>query len=337
MAPATMLQAQTTSCPLDCRANFGSPVVNPPPLDVPVYWQRRHTVSGPPGHTHGILALVSEATGAESFPWPLYIQLTASHEKGDAVGSYVRLTKSGAGWGASFHTDLYHSGTGTSVAANLEVTKRTDTGRAIGVNIQSKGTVTNEGINFQTAPGSGQAGTWETALRFERGISGNRAIWIEGRWNTAIDVTGTAVTGLHFDRASQGTRAIWIEGQWGTGIDLGSSSLAMSSGSRIFLDTQRRASIRFDPVANAIELGGAPVVMTGGSRVVLDSSRQILINASPETNAIEFGESSLALRTGARVYLDSAKEISILFNPETNAIEFRKGEAVLFSIPTMPE
>ena len=169
---STALQAQTPGCTLSCRSTFELPVVNLPPLDVPVVWQRRHTQSGPPGATHGILALVAEATGDTSFPWPLYIQLTTSHNKGDAVGSTVRLTQLGNGWGAAFHTDVYHQGPSTSIGANIEITKKVDDGRAIGINIQSKGLTTDAAINIQTAPINPS--------------SANAPPQPTGKWNTGI-------------------------------------------------------------------------------------------------------------------------------------------------------
>jgi hypothetical protein len=313
------LRGQTLSCtadrPLDCRGTFEQPVADLPALNVPVVWQRRHTASGPPGSTHGILALIAEASGAVSFPWPLYIQLTASHDQGDAVGSYVRPAPTGAGWAAAYHTDLYHGGSGTSLGVNVEVTKKSNLGRAIAINIQSKGTATNEAINIQSAPAPAglptspalPTGTWSTGIHFESTTAGTRAVWVEGHWETALDITGTPATGIHFGPGASGNRAIWIEGRWDTGIDLGANSLAVATGSRIFLDSARKASIRSDPAA--IELAAAAVSLSGNS---------------------------LLLRSGAKIYFDDARRISLAFNADANALEFRNGDTVLLATPAAP-
>lgn len=226
-----VLSAQTSlpkgsGAQLDEFETFEAPVVDMPPLNVPVLWQRRHTASGPAGSTHGIVALVAEATGTNSFPWPFYVQLTTSHNLGDAVGSYVRLTQTGTGWGASYHTDLYADGGGTSIGSNIEVTKSEGSGIAIGINLQSKGLTTDHAINIQTAPDDPPAGP---------------------------EYKGAWATGLHFDKGTIGGRAVWIEGTWSTGIDLGSNSLAMESGSKIFLDTQRQIYLSFNRAKERIE------------------------------------------------------------------------------------
>jgi hypothetical protein len=215
-----------TGSPLDDFETFEAPVVDIPPLNVPVLWQRRHTASGPAGSTHGIVALIAEATGTNSFPWPFYVQLTTSHNLGDAVGSYVRLTQTGTGWGASYHTDLYAQGGGISIGSNIEVTKSESSGTAIGINLQSKGLTTDCAISIQTAPSDPGA---------------------------IPDYKGAWATGLHFDKGSIGSRAVWVEGTWTIGIDLGSNSLAMESGSKIFFDTERQIYVRFNKPKNRIE------------------------------------------------------------------------------------
>jgi hypothetical protein len=221
LTPFSPLRAQTNACALACKSTFEAPVASLPPLDCPVVWQRRHTAASGPGATHGILSLVAESATDTAYPWPLYIQLTTSHNHGDAAGASVRLTQTGNGWGAAFHTDLYHQGGGTSIGANVEVTKKTDAGRAIGVNIQSKGAKTDEAIHIQTAPSGSQEGSWET--------------------------------GVHFEKSCKGNRAIWIEGAWDTGLDLGANSLAMAAGSRVYLEDTRQVSLTFNAEAKRVE------------------------------------------------------------------------------------
>jgi hypothetical protein len=208
--------AALTSPVLHATENFGDSAEQPP-LDSPVIWMRGQKQSTPPEYSVEILSLIQEVVAERSYPWPLYIQLTSSHNEGHAVGAYVRLIEKGNGWGTSFHTDVIHEGTGTTIGSNIEVTKKTTDGRAIGVNIQSKGHWTEEGINLQSDSTSG----WKT--------------------------------GIHFDDGSKGTRGIWMQGKWDVGIDMGDNAIRMNQGAELCFDETRRFYVKYNPDTNRIE------------------------------------------------------------------------------------
>src|SRR6266496_690176 len=92
---------------LHTQERFDISLQHPDTLDSPVVWTRRRETSEPIG-THQILSLIMEEAGKKSWPWPLYIHLTTSHDEGDAVGAYVRLHHRGNNWATSFHTDVDH-------------------------------------------------------------------------------------------------------------------------------------------------------------------------------------------------------------------------------------
>ena len=182
------------------RRSFGDPATQPP-LDSSLTYLRGQKTDTPPGHTQEILSLISEVTAKQAYAWPLYIQLTTAHDKGDAVGATTRIISTGAGWSTGFHTETFHdAGTGTTIGVNIEPHKKVEAGRSIGLNIQAVDwamnsatpplTTIDEAINIQTAP----------QARF--------------------------ATGLHFDTNSRGERAIGLDGNWRVGLDLGSAPLA---------------------------------------------------------------------------------------------------------------
>jgi hypothetical protein len=201
------------------RRSFGDPATQPP-LDSSLTYLRGQSTDTPPGHTQEILSLISEVTAKQAYAWPLYIQLTSAHDKGDAVGATTRIITTGAGWSTGFHTETFHdAGTGTTIGVNVEPHKKVDTGRSIGLNIQAVDwamtgptpplTTIDEAINVQTA----------TQARFR--------------------------TGLHFDTNSQGERAIGLDGTWRVGLDLGSAPLAFEHGEGV--------SVRFSKPRQRLE------------------------------------------------------------------------------------
>ncbi len=193
------------------RRQFGDPVPLPP-LDSAITYRRGQEKDTAPGYTQQILSLIHDVKAKQAFPWPLYIQLTTAHDRGDAVGATVRLTGSGAGWSTGFHTETFHNaGTGTTIGVNIEPHKTVATGRSIGMNIQAVDwvmegqapprTTIDEAINIQTAPKA----RFRDGLRFDEGSKGGRAIAIDGKWETGLDL-GTA--GIDFG-GKDGVRLAW--------------------------------------------------------------------------------------------------------------------------------
>ncbi len=181
------------------RRAFGDPATQPP-LDSPVTYLRGQSKDTPPGHTTQILSLVSEVTAKQAFPWPLYIQLTSAHDRGDAVGATVRMTTTGDGWGSGFHSETFHDdGSGTTIGVNVEPHKRVATGRSIGVNIQAvdwamhgkapETTTIDEAINIQSAPKA----RFRDGIRFDHGSRGGRAIAIDGAWESGIQLGASPI------------------------------------------------------------------------------------------------------------------------------------------------
>ncbi|MFM7322395.1 MAG: hypothetical protein ACKO5K_12845 [Armatimonadota bacterium] len=192
----TRLQSRVQA--LERRA-YGDPA-NLPPLDSPITYLRGQSKDTPPGYTTQILSLVHEVTAKQAFPWPLYIQLTSAHDRGDAVGATVRMTTTGDGWGTGFHAETFHdAGAGTTIGVNIEPHKRVDSGRSIGVNIQAvdwamqgkapETTTIDEAINIQSAPKA----RFRDGIRFDAGSRGGRAIAIDGNWDSGIHLGASPI------------------------------------------------------------------------------------------------------------------------------------------------
>jgi hypothetical protein len=143
----------------------------------------------------------------------------------------------GGGWGTAFHTDVYHQGPSTSIGVNVEVTKKVSAGRAIGVNIQSKGLTTEEAINIQTAPIDASDATAPPQP--------------SGEW----------ATGIRFEANCVGKRAIWVEGTWEAGLDLGKSSLVMGSDTKLFLEESRQVCMVYNSTMKRIEFRNGDAVI----------------------------------------------------------------------------
>lgn len=249
---------------LPAQATFEAPLTpqgNAPALNSSVVWSRFHRQSSS-GGTSQLLSLIFEAEGPGAFPWPLYIQLVARGTTGgDAVGAYVRLFNEGAGWGAAYHTDLYHLGSGTSIGGNIELT-RTDrseglpggvygtlptqpAGRAIGVNIQNTEHSVAHGdqaVNIQGGPGR----SWTTAVNIEAGNEGRDGVMVGGTWDHAVHLNG------------QGGVAIAVDGQYQRGLSLEHNDIYLSSGSRIYLDDAAEVYLCFNEDTRRVELVYGP-------------------------------------------------------------------------------
>jgi hypothetical protein len=143
-----------------------------------------------------------------------------------------------AGGQTSFHTDAYHQGTGTTIGSNIEVTKYTSDGAAIGINIQSKGFPTERGINFQSSFPNKDVPTDHES---------------RSRWKT----------GIHFDEISEGDKAIQIEGKWDVGIDTGHSDIRMNKDAKLILGESMNGPvyITFNSATKAIELHQGSIVL----------------------------------------------------------------------------
>jgi hypothetical protein len=147
-----------------------------PPLNAPLIYTRGLGPHPSKGETANILALVMDVDSfkAESFyPWPLYVQLRTNQTGGEASVINGRgYQYSEKGWLATLHSELIqdgHSNVGAGV--NTEISKLNETGRAIGLNIQStngyagsrQGIKGDEAINIQSQAGSG----WKTGINLE--------------------------------------------------------------------------------------------------------------------------------------------------------------------------
>jgi hypothetical protein len=151
---------------------FGDPAEQPP-LDSSVIWMRGQRSSTPSGYTTQILSLISEISGDVSYPWPLYIQLKTSHNRGDADGVTVRLIKNGNGWGTAYHAETFHdAGNSSTIGVNIEAHQKVDEGRSIGLNIQSvdwqmdgsyRDTTIDRAISIQSHPRA----QWLTGVHFD--------------------------------------------------------------------------------------------------------------------------------------------------------------------------
>ena len=191
----------------ECFNDHGTACAIVPPLDSPVVWSKQHDEDGQHG-THSVLALIQNETANESFPWPLYVQLTTSHQQGDAVGSYVRMYKTGRvdgpggmkdPWQAAFHTDLGNSedASGCSIGANIEITNPSAEVEAIGVNCHMV-----EGHGYAAV--LTQSGPWDYGVLLQAGSHGGTGIKVDGNWSHA---------GIHIEnndlRLGRGARVVF--------------------------------------------------------------------------------------------------------------------------------
>lgn len=244
--------------------NFDSPTTLPP-LNSSVVYSRTLATSqlDCAGCTAQILSLVmdlkNDSAKSALFPWPLYIQLTTNHDRGDATGVNARVFDSGAGWSAGLHSEGIHSGAGTSIGANIEQSNMSGGGRVIGLNVQAtsgydgvkKNLWSDEAVNIQSAPGSG----WRIGLRFNGGSLGK---------------------GIVFDAETTGKTAIEVGGSYERGIDLRGNSMVLGRGGRIVLDEEENVVLLFNRTQRQIEIrAGDELVATfplgkRGSKAVLN-------------------------------------------------------------------
>jgi hypothetical protein len=217
---ARTVAAAAPSDPLhqvECFNDHGADCAVVPPLDSAVVWSKQHDEDGQHG-THSTLALIQNETANQSFPWPLYVQLTTAHQQGDAVGAYIRMNKTGrvtgaAGmkdpWQAAFHTDLGNSkdATGCSIGANIEITNPSPEVEAIGVNCHMV-----EGHAYAAV--LTQSGPWDYGVLLQEGSHGGTGVKIDGNWSHA---------GIHIEnndlRLGRGARVVF-EGTKGDEVAL---------------------------------------------------------------------------------------------------------------------
>ena len=219
----------------ECFNDHGTDCAVVPPLDAPVVWSKQHDEDGQHG-THSILALIQNETANESFPWPLYVQLTTSHHQGDAVGAYVRMNKTGHvdgpggmkdPWQAAFHTDLGNSkdATGCSIGANIEITNPSPDVEAIGVNCHM---VDGHGYAAVLT----QSGPWDYGLLLQAGSHGGTGVKVDGNWSHA-------------------------------GIHIENNDLRLGAGARIVFESSAEEggdefALAFNPESRQLELSSPP-------------------------------------------------------------------------------
>jgi hypothetical protein len=213
--------------PLHTRENFSAVVPPVPPLDSPVVWARQHDEDGT-FMTHQTLSIIQKETATRAFPWPVYIELDAAQEEGDAVGVYVRKNSTGGGgWSAAYHTDLYNTAAyhGTTIGANIEVVNpNKPAARAIGVNVLGRND--NGGMGGDAAVNV-QGGNWTFGVHLDVTSYGDAAIKVDGNWSTGLHLGGNRVVldvvddyggeevSLQYDRKTKsvvllrGQRVLW--------------------------------------------------------------------------------------------------------------------------------
>lgn len=264
------------------QMQFGEPLNaqgNAPALGSSVTWKRYREWTSP-GGTSQLLSLIFEAQGPGAFPWPLYIQLvSATTGVGNATGTYVRLYNEESGWGASYHTDLFHIGSGTSIGVNVELT-RTDSakdlpggsyptlppqpaGRAIGLNIlntEHSQVSGDQAINIQA---NGPSQSWDTAVNIEPQNSGTDAVAVAGSWVNGVHLMGSGASGLT------------VDGTFTKGITLTNNDIQLSSGSRIYFDSNGEVYMQYNATSNHLEFVYTPRGVIGYIDVLSATSHEL--------------------------------------------------------------
>ncbi len=252
---------------------------NSPALGSSVTWSRFRQWTSP-GGTSQLLSLIFEAQGPGAFPWPLYIQLvSATTSVGNATGAYVRLYNEDSGWGASYHTDLFHIGSGTSIGVNVELT-RTDsakdlpggsyptlpaqpTGRAIGLNILNTGHSQVSGDQAINIQANGPSQSWDTAVNIEPQNSGTDGVAVAGSWVNGVHLMGSGASGLT------------VDGQFTKGITLTDNDIQLSSGSRVYFDTNGEVYMQFNSTNSHLEFVYSPRGVIGYIDVLSATSHEM--------------------------------------------------------------
>ena len=215
--------------PLHTREDFSTVVPPVPLLDSPIVWTRQHDEDGT-FITHQTLSIIQKETGTRAFPWPVYIELDAAQEEGDAVGVYIRKNSTGGGgWSAAYHTDLYNTAAyhGTTIGANIEIVNPSKpAARAIGVNVLGRND--SGGLGGDAALNV-QGGHWDHGLHFDVSSYGDAAIKVDGNWSAGLDVGGRRIVldvddgeevSLKYDRKtksvvlSRGQQILWHVKAW---------------------------------------------------------------------------------------------------------------------------
>jgi hypothetical protein len=276
---------------------FDNPIIEPTSLDSAVKWERKFAKETDPSrpYTHEILSLIAEHDRPNSYMWPLYIELRAtnhpdatqksSQSTGALVRSYNR-GKNGA-WVVSYHTDLFHGQDfddklppvptqGTSIGVNVELTRKSAGGTAIGVLAMATdaseyaGTdailITgrwNNGVHVATAHESSAAINLGNDKK--RAPVGSRGLWISGSYDVGIDMGDNeiranarefkAAINLGNDKASvpMGSRGLWISGSYDMGIDMGNNCIRMNKGAELCFEETRRFYMKYNAEKNRIE------------------------------------------------------------------------------------
>lgn len=218
---------------------FTSPGATIPPLDTAVRWDRVDPPGVSRGHTNELLSLVTEASQANSFSWPLYIQLngtnspSATKDSSQSVGATVRAfnRSTGSPWLTGFHSEVFHgldgvnganvATNGTSILYNGELTTRVGSGLTIGLNLQNNEGSTAMGthaINIQ--PGSRG---WVNGIHFDSGATGN--------------------IGISFDSA-----------HYNMGIDVADNSIRMNANQKLYLEHFGQVYIQYNSNSGLVEI-----------------------------------------------------------------------------------
>jgi hypothetical protein len=224
----------------DSLRPFSTPEVTSPPIESDVAWLRRDPSGVGAGYTNMLLALISENTQTNSFSWPLYVELrgtsssSATQTTSQSVGATVRAYNSSIGspWLAAFHSEPHHgenwegktsNANGTTIGYNMELSRLTSYGTAIGIELQNT-------VNFSA---NGDIGLNIVSTGSNKG------------WGSGIYFQGGA---------GAGNVAINMEAQYNLGLDLGPNSMRMNAGEKVILEHYGTAWLSYNPTTGNIEL-----------------------------------------------------------------------------------
>jgi hypothetical protein len=238
-----------------------------PPLDSGVTWSRNGLSNV--GQTEQILSLINESRDRNNFPWALYIQNSAAGNPNHAVGAYIRHYlqdspgRQGA-WGASFHTDLIHVNSGTSIGCNVELYRTNSRTRLQNAGFDSiASSYYLSGDTLLAQNGSPLSSSSGTAI----GVNIQNTVHSNLQGTHAVNIQSTGVNqvwqnGIHFDGPGLGNIGINFDSAtYNMGIDLQNNSFRMNAGQKIFLEASGQIFIRYNSGTAKVEIVKSGVVV----------------------------------------------------------------------------
>jgi hypothetical protein len=268
LAKPQLAAAASSGSALYTRETFGPGTVVQPALDSDIIWSRTDTASEPVGHTQEILSLVSQNSQTNSYAWPFFIQLVATtataatQSSSQSCASAVMLynRSSGSPWAVGYHSEAHHgqepNGTihstgATTIGYNMEMTRVSNSGATIGVEVLNKPTYVDQNGTSHTADVGTAAinidGLWSYGVRITNPSTPSAAVRMTDAERTALAAQPVATP-------AAGSVGISVEAPFEIGVDVGPNHLRMQHGQKLILDDEEGVFLTYNRTSKQIEM-----------------------------------------------------------------------------------